>query len=135
MKNVLRKKITKNLNLGKKNIIEQPLKILKKINIEKLTKITALAVTDSFKNFRAKVKQKEIQRIKLQKKEKIKEIKKEKLEEKKQKLAEIKQIKQEAVNKLKKEKEIINNQEKQRLKIIKHQKQIEKQTIKLETKK
>ena len=79
MKNVLRKKIIKNLNLSKKNIIEQPLKILKKINIEKLTKITALAVTDSFKNFRVKVKQKEIQRIKLQKKEKIKEIKKEKI--------------------------------------------------------
>ena len=83
MKNTLQKKIIKNLNLSKKNIIEQPLKIFKKINIEKLTKITTLAVTDSFKNFRVKIKQKEIQRIKLQKKEKIKEIKKKKTRRKK----------------------------------------------------
>ena len=68
MKNNLQKKIIKNLNLSKKNIIEQPLKALKKINIEKLTKITALAVTDTFKNFKTKIKQKELDRIKLFKK-------------------------------------------------------------------
>ena len=78
MKNNLQKKIIRNLNLSKKNIIEQPLKVLKKINIEKLTKITALAVTDTFKNFKTKIKQKELDRIKLFKKNEIEEIKKEK---------------------------------------------------------
>ena len=76
MKNFLQKKIIKNLNLGKKNIIEQPLKILKKINIEKLTKITALAVSGTIKDFKVKIKQKELKKIKLLKKEQIKEIKK-----------------------------------------------------------
>jgi len=92
MKNNLQKKIIRNLNLSKKNIIEQPLKVLKKINIEKLTKITALAVTDTFKNFKTKIKQKELDRIKLFKKNEIEEIKKEKLLEKRKKIAEIKQI-------------------------------------------
>ena len=92
MKSNLQKKIIKNLNLSKKNIIEHPLKILKKINIEKLTKITTLAVTDTFKNFKTKIKQKELNRVRLLKNEEIKKIKKEKSEEKKHKLAEIKQI-------------------------------------------
>ena len=71
MKNNLQKKIIKNLNLRKKSIIEQPLKVLKKINIERLTKITALAVTDTFKNFKIKIKQKEQDRIQLLRKEEI----------------------------------------------------------------
>ena len=135
MKNNLQKKIIKNLNLSKKNIIEQPLRALKRINIEKLTKITALAVVDTFKNFKVKIKQKELNKIKLLKKEKINELKKEKSEEKKQKLSELKQIKINALNKLKEEKKIVEDQEKQKLKIIRHQKQIEKQKIKLEAKK
>ena len=52
MRNSRRNKIIKNLNLSKRNIIEQPLKVLKKINIEKLTKVTAWAVSDTFKNFK-----------------------------------------------------------------------------------
>ena len=76
MKNNLQKKIIKKLYLSKKNIIEQPLKILKKINIENLTKITTLAVTDTFKNFKIKIKQQEQKRIRFLKKEEIKKIKK-----------------------------------------------------------
>ena len=125
MKNNLHKKIIKNLNLSKKNIIEQPLNALKKINIEKLTKITVLSLTDTFKNFKVKIKQKELNRIKLLKKEKIQKEQDQKLEEKKQKIEEIKQIKINALNKLKEEKKILENHEKQRLKIIKHQKKIE----------
>ena len=87
MKISLQKKIIDNLNLSKKKIIKQPLQILKKINIEKFTKITALAVADTFKNFKIKLKQKELKRIKLLKKEKIKKIKKAKLEEKKKKIS------------------------------------------------
>ena len=135
MKNNLHKKIIKNLNLNKKNIIAQPLKALKKINIEKLTKVAALTITGTFKNFKLRIKQKELNRIKLLKKEEIKKIKKEKLIEKKQKLTEIKLIKKNALKELKEEKIILETQEKQRLKIVKHQKQIEKQKIKLEEKK
>ena len=78
MKNNLHKKIIENLNLSKKNMIEQPLIAFKKINIEKLTKTTASAITDTFKNFKVKIKKKKLNKIKLLKKEKIKELKKEK---------------------------------------------------------
>ena len=87
MKNNLKKKLIKNLNLRKKSIIEQPLKVLKKINIERLTKITALAVTDTFKNFKIKIKQKEQDRIQLLKKKEIKETKKKKIRRKKTKIS------------------------------------------------
>ena len=76
MKNNLQKKIIKNLNLRKKSIIKQPLKVLKKINIERLTQITALALTDTFKNFKIKIKQKEQDRIQLLKKKKLRKQRK-----------------------------------------------------------
>ena len=72
MKNSLQKKIIKKFNLSKKNMIEHPLKALKNINIKKLTKVTTSAVTDSFKNFKVKIKQKKLKRIKLLKNEEIK---------------------------------------------------------------
>ena len=87
MKNSLQKKIIKNLKLSKKNIIELPLNTIKKINIEKLTKITALAVTDTFKNFKEKIKQNELKRIRLLKQEEIKKTKKKKVRRKKTKIS------------------------------------------------
>ena len=106
MINNLHKKIKKNLNFNKKNLIEQPLKALKKFDIKKLTKITVLKISDTFKNLKIKSKQKELVRIKLLEKEKINKIKKEKLEIKKKKIAEINQIKKDTLNRLIEEKKI-----------------------------
>ena len=44
MRNNSKITIKKKINLSKKKLIEQPLEILKKINIEKLTKITSLSL-------------------------------------------------------------------------------------------
>ena len=85
MKNILKNTIRKNINLSRKKLIEQPLKILKKINIEKLTKFTPSSLAEKYRNFKKRAKQEELHRIKLIKEEKIKELKKEKLEQEKQK--------------------------------------------------
>ena len=81
-----KKIIEKNkINLSAKKLIKQPFKILKKINIESLAKITSLSLKEKFKDFKDKMKQKEKDKIELLRKEKIKELKKEKLEQEKQK--------------------------------------------------
>ena len=71
MRNNSKITIKKKINLSKKKLIEQPLEILKKINIEKLTKITSLSLAERYKNFKEKIKQKEKNKIELSKKEKI----------------------------------------------------------------
>ena len=81
MKNNLKNTIKKKFQLGKKKLIDNPLKVLQKINIEKLSKITSLAFTEKYKHFKEKSEQRELNRIKLLKEEKIKELKKEKLEQ------------------------------------------------------
>jgi hypothetical protein len=53
-KNIVKKKI----NLSRKKLIEQPLSIFKKINIENLTKITSLSLKEKYNDFKEKRKQK-----------------------------------------------------------------------------
>ena len=74
MKNVLKNTIRKKINLSKKKLIEQPLKILKKINIEKITKFTSSSLIDKYNNFKERAKQKELHRIELIKKDTIFEL-------------------------------------------------------------
>ena len=50
-KNIVKKK---KFNLNKNKLIEQPLKIFKKINIENLTKITSLTLKEKYNNFKKK---------------------------------------------------------------------------------
>ena len=69
MKNILKNTIRKKINLSRKKLIDQPLKILKKINIEKLTKFTSSSLIEKYNEFKERAKQKELRRIKL-----IKEI-------------------------------------------------------------
>ena len=83
MRNNLSNTFKKSFNLSKKKLIEQPLNVLKKINIEKITKITSLSLTEKYKSFKKNIKQREQNKIESLKKEKIKELKKEKLEEEK----------------------------------------------------
>ena len=85
MKYILKNTIRKKINLSRKKLIEQPLKILKKINIEKLTKFTSSSLAEKYKNFKERAKQKDLHKIKLLKEERIKELKKERLEQEKQK--------------------------------------------------
>ena len=74
MRNINNKKVNKvNLNLIQKHLIKKPLRILKKINIDKFKKITSFSLNKTFDNFKKKIKQAEIEKIKLQKKENIKE--------------------------------------------------------------
>ena len=115
--------------LHKKEIFEKPLKVLKKINLDKFKKITSFSLNRTFDNFKKKIKQAEIDRIESLKKEKINEAKKEKLEQKKKKIEEEKQIKKEQLLKIKKEEQRLKTQEKQKLKIEKQQQQIAKQKL------
>ena len=98
MKNVLKNTIRKKINSSKKKLIEQPLKTLKKINLEKLIKFTSSSLIDKYNNFKERAKQKELHRIKLIKEEKIKELKREKIEQEKQKNEEIRLIKESELN-------------------------------------
>ena len=63
MRNILKNTIKKKFNLSKKKLIDQPLKILKKINIEKLTKFTSSSLTEKFKKFKERAKQKELHKL------------------------------------------------------------------------
>ena len=63
MKNSLKNTIKKKFSLSKKRLIERPLNVLKKFNIENLTKITSASLTEQFKNFKEKIKQKKQVRI------------------------------------------------------------------------
>jgi len=65
MKNILNNTIRKKINSSRKKLIEQPLKILKKINIGKLTKFTSSSLAEKYKNFKERSKQKELHRTKL----------------------------------------------------------------------
>ena len=56
LKNIFKKKV----NLSRIKLIEEPLKVLKKINIEKLKKITSLSFAERYKNFKQNIKQKEL---------------------------------------------------------------------------
>ena len=58
MKNNLKNTIKKKIELGRKKLIENPLKVLKKINIEKLSKITSLSLKEKYKNFKERNKKK-----------------------------------------------------------------------------
>ena len=134
MKNSLKNTIKKKFNLNKIKLIKQPLKILKKISIENLKKITSLSLAEKYKNFKEKIKQKEQNRIELLKKEKLKELNKEKLEQEKQKIEEIRLIKQNELNILNEEKQRIERQEKLKIKITKQQQQIERKKLNLKHK-
>ena len=107
MRKILKNTIRKKFNLSKKKLIDQPLKILKKINIEKLTKFTSSSLKEKYNNFKERAKKKELHRIKLLKEEKIKELKKEKLEQEKRKNEEIRLIKKNELKIIKKEKQKI----------------------------
>ena len=118
--------------MSRKKLIEQPLSIFKKINIENLTKITSLSLKEKYNDFKEKMKQKEKNKIELFKKEKIKELKKEKLEQEKQKIEETRLIKQNELNAINEEKQRLDKQEKLKIKITKQEQQIERKKIKLE---
>ena len=100
MKNTLGNKINK-IKLNQAKIIKKPLKILKKINLDKFQKIKSFSLNETFNNFKKKIKKAEIDRIKLLNRERIKKAKQEKLNLKKEKVAEAKQIKKEQLLKLK----------------------------------
>jgi len=134
VKNVPKNTIKKKINLSRKKLIYQPLKILKKINIEKLIKFTSSSLIEKYNKFKERAKQKELHRVKLLKEEKIKELKKEKLEHEKQKNEEIRLIKQNELNLIKEEKERIDKKEKLKVKIIKQQQQIERKKLNLKLK-
>ena len=77
MKNQLKKELKKiNLNLSGQKLIKAPLKALKKIDINKFKKFTSFSLNRTFNSFKEKIKQAEIDNIKLLKKEKIREDKK-----------------------------------------------------------
>ena len=59
MKNSLKNKIKKSFNLDTKKLIGHPLRVLKKINIENLTKITTISLKGKYESYREKIKQKE----------------------------------------------------------------------------
>ena len=104
MKNSLITKIKK-LNLNKEKLIEKPIKVFKKIKLNKLKNITSFSLNKTFDKFKEKIKQAEIERSKIIKKEKFKKEKKEKLEQKKQKAIELKKNKKLHLLKAKEEKQ------------------------------
>jgi hypothetical protein len=57
VKNILQKKFEKKISLGKKKLINNPVKIFKKI--------TSFSLKEKYKNFKEKIKQKELERIEL----------------------------------------------------------------------
>ena len=60
MKNSLKNTIKKKFGLNTKKLIEHPLNILKKINIEKLTKITSTTLSEKYKKFKKKLNKKKL---------------------------------------------------------------------------
>ena len=102
----------KKLNLDKKKLIKDPIKIIKKIKIHKLKNLTSFSLNKTFDNFKQKIKQAKKERAEIIKKEKIKEAKKEKLGQKRQKALEKKEIKKIQLLKLKEEKKILKMEEK-----------------------
>mgnify|MGYP001399740337 CR=1 FL=1 len=121
-----------NFNLNAEKVIKKPLKILKKINLDKFKKITSFSLNKTFINFKEKIKQAEMKNIKLLEKEKIEDGKRIKLEQKKQKVEEAKQIKKIQLQKINDEKQRLELLEKQKFSIEKQQQEIEKQRIRIE---
>ena len=68
-----------NLNLAQKYIIKKPLNALKKVNVNKIKKFTSFSLNKTFDNFKKKIKQAELDKIKFLRKENIKEAKKKKI--------------------------------------------------------
>ena len=104
MKKNLRNVFKKKFNLNAKKLIGQPLEILKKINIEKLREITSISLTEKYKNFKKKIKQKEKDKVQLLEKQRIKDLKDQRIKEHKKKIEETKLIKQNELNLLNEEK-------------------------------
>ena len=83
MKNQLKKKkVLKkiNVNSNDQKIIKVPLKLLQKMNLKKIGKVTADSFTNltkTYENFKKKQKLKEINKINFEKKEKIRIIRRE----------------------------------------------------------
>ena len=75
MKNRIVKKL-KRVKEDKKEILKEPLKVLKKIDLNKFKKITSFSLNKTFDNFKERIKKAEIEREKILKKEKIQEAKK-----------------------------------------------------------
>ncbi|MDA9662607.1 hypothetical protein N9T41_02615, partial [Candidatus Pelagibacter sp.] len=59
MKNQLKKELKK-MNIDSKSLFKSPLKILKKINLDKLKKIKSFSITEKYKDFKKNNKQKEL---------------------------------------------------------------------------
>ena len=57
MKNQLKKKLKK-INIDSKNLFKSPLKILKKINLDKFKKIKSFSLIEKYKDFKKNNKQK-----------------------------------------------------------------------------
>ena len=55
MKNSTKNIVKKKINLSRKKLIEQPLSIFKKINIENLTKITSLSLKEKYNDFKDRI--------------------------------------------------------------------------------
>ena len=54
----------KKIKLNKREILKKPLKVLKKINLNSFKKITSFSLNKTFDDFKEKIKQVEIDRIK-----------------------------------------------------------------------
>ena len=63
MKNQLKIKLKK-LNIDSKSLFKSPIKILKKINLDKFKKIKSFSLAKKYKDFKKNIKQKELDRIK-----------------------------------------------------------------------
>ena len=72
------KKKKPNLKLVQEQIINKPLKVLKKLDINSFKKLTSFSLNRTFDKFKQKIKEAEEDKIKLLKKEKIQEEKKKK---------------------------------------------------------
>ena len=70
MKNILGAKLKK-INLDKKKLFKEPIKVIKKIKIHKLKNITSFSLNKTFDNFKERIKQAEIERIRTIKKESL----------------------------------------------------------------
>ena len=64
MKNLPSKKL-KRIKIDKKKLLKEPLKILKKMDLNNFKKIRSFSLNKTFDNFKEKFKQAEINRIKL----------------------------------------------------------------------
>jgi hypothetical protein len=75
VKNNIEKKIKKKLDLSKKIIIQQPLNVLKRINLNKFKKITSFSLSEKIEKFKENRKKLKENKIISLKKEKIKKVK------------------------------------------------------------